>query len=98
MSTATAISILLSTLGFVVCAGLAAHKNRSALGYGILGFFFPLIGIIVTALVSKREPTEERDDRLRAEGMDMQLQAMRAWQEAPTRRTTEEAPSPQSAF
>lgn len=35
-------------------AKLAADKGRSPLGYGLLGFFLPLIGIIVAAAVPRK--------------------------------------------
>jgi hypothetical protein len=39
----------------LICAAIAAQKNRSRLGYGLLGFFLPLIGLIVIAVLPKQE-------------------------------------------
>jgi|APHig6443717817_1056837.scaffolds.fasta_scaffold1884544_1 Na+-translocating ferredoxin:NAD+ oxidoreductase RnfA subunit len=35
-------------------AKLAGDKGRSPVGYGLLGFFLPLIGIIVAAVVPRK--------------------------------------------
>ena len=37
-----------------VCSRIAAKKGRSPLGYGLLGFFLPLIGLIVVAVLPSR--------------------------------------------
>lgn len=62
MDAEMSMALFISTIFGAVCAGLAAHKNRSAIGYGILGFLFPLIGIIVTLVISKIEAPYFRDD------------------------------------
>ncbi len=41
----------------IVCASIAGAKGRSALGWGILGFFFSLITLIVVIFIPrKKEP------------------------------------------
>ena len=37
------------------CWVLASRKGRSPLGYAVLGFVLPLIGVIVAAVVSPRD-------------------------------------------
>ena len=37
-----------------ICARVAGNKGHSAVGYGILGFFLPLIGIIVVLVIKDR--------------------------------------------
>ena len=76
------ISILFGLIAAPVCAAIAGHKNRSAIGYGLLGLILPLIGLIVALAVGKRESAEEREGRLRAEGMAFQTGAIAAWQAA----------------
>lgn len=38
----------------VICARIASNKGRGPVGYALLGFFLPLIGLIVVAVVSKK--------------------------------------------
>lgn len=38
--------IILATVGAFVSAIVAAGKNRSAVGWAALGFFFPVIGMV----------------------------------------------------
>ena len=37
-----------------ICARVAGNKGHSAVGYGLLGFFLPLIGIIVVLVIKDR--------------------------------------------
>jgi Na+-translocating ferredoxin:NAD+ oxidoreductase RnfA subunit len=36
-------------------AKLAGNKGRNPIGYGVLGFFLPLIGVIVAAVVPRKQ-------------------------------------------
>ena len=63
----------------ILCAGIAASKNRFAFGYFLLGCLAPLLGIVVSLIVSRIETPQEREARLRAEGMQVQIGAMQAW-------------------
>jgi hypothetical protein len=38
----------------LLSAKLAGNKGRSPIGYGILGFFLPLVGVVVAAVVPKK--------------------------------------------
>jgi hypothetical protein len=38
----------------IICARIASGKGRGPVGYALLGFFLPLIGLIVVAVVSKK--------------------------------------------
>lgn len=48
------ISIVVAIVVAFVCARVAGNKGHSALGYGLLGFFLPLIGIIAVLLIKNR--------------------------------------------
>lgn len=74
------IAILFGLLAAPVCAAIAAHKNRSPFGYGLLGFLFPLIGVIVVLCVGTRESADDRALRLEADGRAYQAGVIAAWQ------------------
>lgn len=42
---------VIAVVSSLLCARLATNKGRSATGFAILGFFLPLIGLIVAALI-----------------------------------------------
>jgi cell division septum initiation protein DivIVA len=42
----------------VVCGLLARRKGRSVAGWSILGFFFPLIGLILILVLSEKKPAQ----------------------------------------
>jgi len=48
----------IAILGAVISGVIAAGKNRNALGWGALGFFLPLIGVIVALILDKKQPVE----------------------------------------
>lgn len=50
--------LLFGILGALICACIASTKNRSALGFGMIGFLLPLIGIILI-LVLPDGPQQE---------------------------------------
>jgi hypothetical protein len=51
------VSVVLALVFAFVCAAIAGRKGRSRLLWGILGFFFHIITLIVIALLpSKRAP------------------------------------------
>ena len=55
MELAVALVVLVVAAVFgLICAAIAARKNRSRIGYGLLGFFLPLIGLIVIAVLPKQ--------------------------------------------
>jgi hypothetical protein len=39
----------------VICGAVAAAKGRSAIGWGILGFFFSIITLIVVAVIPSKK-------------------------------------------
>lgn len=45
------ISVIVSIISAIICFKIAAGKGRNAVGYAILGFFLPLIGIIIIAVL-----------------------------------------------
>lgn len=53
------ILLFISVAGLVLSAMIAGFKNRNALGWGIVGFFFPLIGVIIAIAL---EPRPDRAD------------------------------------
>lgn len=48
------ISFAVAAVCAFLCARIAAGKGRSPLGYAILGFFLPIIGLIVIAVLPSR--------------------------------------------
>jgi hypothetical protein len=47
---------VLVSLGFAwLCGSIAAGKNRSSVIYGVLGFFFSIITLIVVLVLPSRE-------------------------------------------
>ncbi|GEM_PF-4031579 len=49
------LSVAIGLVCGVVCSSIARSKNRDALGYFLLGFFFGIIGLLITALIPKKE-------------------------------------------
>ncbi len=49
------ISIAVALVVAFICARVAGNKGHSAVGYGLLGFFLPLIGIIVVLVIKDRK-------------------------------------------
>lgn len=47
-------SFAVAAISAYLCVRIATRKGRSPLGYGILGFFLPLIGLIVVAVLPSR--------------------------------------------
>jgi hypothetical protein len=78
----TGIAFLICLIAGAVCAAVAASKNRSAVGYGLLGFVLPLIGIIVVLCIGIHESSDDRARRLAADGQAYQAGMIAAWQAA----------------
>ena len=54
--TVTLISLVISVICAVICYRIAIGKDRNPVGWTLLGFFLPLIGIIVIALLPRKRP------------------------------------------
>jgi hypothetical protein len=52
--TASLISLAIAIVCAVVCYRTAIKKGRNPLGWALLGFFLPLIGLIVVLLLPDR--------------------------------------------
>ena len=52
--TASLISLVIAIVCAVVCYRTAINKGRNPLGWTLLGFFLPLIGLIVVLLLPDR--------------------------------------------
>lgn len=50
------ISLAIAVACSLGSAYIAANKGRNVVGYAILGFFLPLIGLIVAAVVPSKKP------------------------------------------
>ena len=50
--------LILAIVVAVVCGLLAKRKGRSVAGWSILGFFFPLIGLILILVLSEKKPAQ----------------------------------------
>jgi hypothetical protein len=48
----------IAAVGAVLCAMVAAHKNRSVVGWAVAGALFPLIAFIIV-MCKEREPTSD---------------------------------------
>ena len=46
--------LVISVVFAIVCAGLAGGRNRSRVGWAILGFFFPIIARVVLLILGKK--------------------------------------------
>ena len=52
--------LILNLLFAIICAVVASNKGRSAVGWFILGFFFPIIAIIVLCCIANLKEEEQR--------------------------------------
>ena len=50
--------VIMGLIGGVICALIANHKGRNAVGWFFFGFFLPLVAVIVSLVVSNKK--EER--------------------------------------
>lgn len=48
--------LVVSIVFAIVCASLAGRRNRHRVVWAILGFFFPVIALIVLLILGKRQP------------------------------------------
>ena len=53
------IAIVIALIGAIWCAIVASNKNLNVLGYTLLGFFFPLIGVIIV-LCTQAQPAPQQ--------------------------------------
>lgn len=65
--------LILAVFG-AICAILAANKGRSAIGWFFIGFFFPLIGLIVILVISNLKEEEAKVRRLDQENRRLREQ------------------------
>jgi len=49
--------LIISIVFAIVCASLAGSRNRHRVVWGILGFFFPIIALIVLLIIGKKQPS-----------------------------------------
>lgn len=63
--------LIFGIIGATVCAMVAGNKGRNPLGWGVLGFFFPLIGIIIVCVISNLN--DERAKELAIENENRRL-------------------------
>lgn len=48
--------LIVSIVFAIVCASLAGSRNRHRVVWAILGFFFPVIALIVLLILGKKQP------------------------------------------
>lgn len=46
--------LVISVVFAIVCASLAGGRNRSRVGWAILGFIFPIIALVVLLILGKK--------------------------------------------
>ena len=46
--------LVISVVFAIVCASLAGGRNRSRVGWAILGFLFPVIALVVLLILGKK--------------------------------------------
>ncbi len=92
MSSVTPWGVVIGWLLFFVITGsitavIASKKNRSAVGFFILGFVLPLLGIIVALIVSPGQPPAPRNMRSvvcprcnARQNIDLQQSSYECWQ------------------
>lgn len=51
-----AIALAVAAAFGLICARIASMKGRNPVGYGLLGFFVPLIGLMVVGLLPSKSP------------------------------------------
>jgi hypothetical protein len=51
--------LIIGLAGALIAAVVASNKNRNPLGYGVLGFLFPLIGVVIICCMSPLPASEE---------------------------------------
>ncbi|MFM7552844.1 MAG: deoxyribodipyrimidine photolyase [Actinomycetota bacterium] len=49
--------LIISIVCAIVCASLAGSRNRHRVVWAILGFFFPIIALIVLLIIGKKQPS-----------------------------------------
>ena len=47
--------LVISVVFAIVCASLAGGRNRSRVGWAILGFIFPIIALVVLRILGKKK-------------------------------------------
>jgi hypothetical protein len=47
--------LVISVVFAIVCASLAGGRNRSRVGWAILGFIFPIIALVVLLILGKKK-------------------------------------------
>lgn len=52
------ISLTIAVVSALVSGYIASNKGRHVVGYAILGFFLPIVGLIVAALVPSKISTD----------------------------------------
>jgi hypothetical protein len=74
--------ILFLVIFGAICAAIASSKGRSAVGWFFIGFFFPIIGLIVICVVSNlkeersyKSSVEQENRRLREQLRQEQIKA-----------------------
>ena len=48
--------LIISIVFAIVCASLAGSRNRHRVVWALLGFFFPVIALIVLLIIGKKQP------------------------------------------
>lgn len=69
------IYLVVGLLGGVICAAIAPSKNRSAIGWFVIGFLIPLIGIILIVVLG---PANDGLQPPMAQGFEIEAPATRA--------------------
>ncbi len=50
------VALIIAIVFAAVCWSLAGARDRSQIGWAILGFFFPIIALVVLLVIGKKRP------------------------------------------
>ncbi len=62
-----AVYLIIGLVAGSICAAVASSKGRNAIGWGVIGFLFPLIGIILILVLSDLKAEQRRLAELSAD-------------------------------
>lgn len=50
------VGLIIAIVFAAVCWSLAGARDRNQLGWAILGFFFPIIALVILLVIGKKKP------------------------------------------
>jgi hypothetical protein len=59
--------LLICLIFGIICAVIASSKGRTAIGWFFIGFFFPILGLILVCVLSNLEDTRQKEVQMQNE-------------------------------